>query len=64
MAVVLGRVSGDLACRDFDTDEEYEKWKASQEPWLSKNPEYMAQVPENLKELAMIKAQTETTTLN
>jgi cytochrome c oxidase subunit 2 len=44
--------------------EVYEKWKSEQTPWLSKNPEYMAQVPENLKELAMIKSQSETTTLN
>jgi cytochrome c oxidase subunit 2 len=44
--------------------EVYEKWKSEQAPWLSKNPEYMAQVPENLKELAMIKSQSETTTLN
>lgn len=47
-----------------DEPEAYEMWKAEQEPWLSKNPEYMAQVPDNLKELAMIKSQIETTTLN
>jgi len=44
--------------------EAYEKWKASQESWLSKNPEYMVQVPDNLKELAMIKSQIETATVN
>jgi cytochrome c oxidase subunit 2 len=44
--------------------EVYEKWKSEQTPWLAKNPEYMVQVPENLKELAMIKSQSETTTLN
>ena len=47
-----------------DEPEEYEKWKAEQVPWLTKNPEYMAQVPENLKELATIISQTETTKLN
>jgi cytochrome c oxidase subunit 2 len=47
-----------------DEPEEYEKWKAEQKPWLSKNPEYMAKVPDNLKELAMIKSQIESTTLN
>jgi cytochrome c oxidase subunit 2 len=47
-----------------DEPEEYERWKAEQEPWLSKNPEYMAHVPDNLKELAMIKSQIEATTLN
>jgi len=47
-----------------DEPADYEKWKSEQTPWLSKNPEYMAQVPENLKELAMIKSEIETTTLN
>lgn len=47
-----------------DEPADYEKWKAEQEPWLSKNPEYMAQVPANLKELALITTQSETTTLN
>ncbi len=47
-----------------DEPEEYEKWKAEQEPWLSKNPEYLAQVPDNLKELAMIKSQSKMTILN
>lgn len=46
-----------------DEPADYEKWKAEQEPWLSKNPEYMAQVPDNLKELAMIKSQSKTTIL-
>jgi cytochrome c oxidase subunit 2 len=41
-----------------DEPEDYEAWKAEQEPWLSKNPEYMAKVPANLKELAMIKSKT------
>ena len=47
-----------------DEPEDYEKWKSEQKPWLSKNPEYMTQVPDNLKELAMIKSQIETTKLN
>jgi cytochrome c oxidase subunit 2 len=47
-----------------DEPEDYEKWKAEQESWLSKNPEYMAQVPDNLKELAMIKSEIETSTVN
>ena len=38
-----------------DTPEEYAKWKAEQKPWLSSNPDYMAQVPANLKELALVK---------
>lgn len=44
--------------------EAYEQWKAEQEPWLSKNPEYLSSVPENLKELAMIKSQIEHTAIN
>jgi len=35
---------------------EYDKWKAEQKSWLSKNPDYMSQVPENLKELAVVTA--------
>lgn len=38
-----------------DTPEEYAKWKAEQKPWLSSNPDYLAQVPANLKELALVK---------
>ena len=33
---------------------EYDEWKADQESWLSKHPEYMSQVPEDLKELALV----------
>lgn len=47
-----------------DEPEAYEQWKAEQQPWLSKNPEYMAKVPDNLKEVAMIKSQIETTIIN
>jgi len=36
--------------------EEYDKWKAEQISWLAKNPDYMSQVPENLKELAVVTA--------
>ena len=36
--------------------EEYEKWKAEQKTWLSKNPKYMKDVPDDLKELAMVTA--------
>jgi len=37
-----------------DTPEDYEKWKKSQKTWLATNPEYMAKVPEDLKEAAAI----------
>jgi len=40
--------------------DEYTAWKESQESWLAKNPEYMAKIPENLKELAMIKSEMKT----
>jgi cytochrome c oxidase subunit 2 len=33
----------------------YEKWFRNQDSWLSKNIEYLDQVPDNLKELALIK---------
>jgi len=39
-----------------DEPEDYEKWKAEQEPWLSKNPDYLTKVPSELRELAMVKA--------
>ena len=35
--------------------EDYEKWKSEQEPWLSKNKEYLAKVPSDLKNLALLK---------
>jgi len=47
-----------------DEPADYEKWKAEQQPWLSKNPEYMTKVPENLKELALIKSQIESKNIN
>lgn len=36
--------------------EEYDKWYASQAAWLNGNPEYLASVPEDLKEAAKIAA--------
>jgi len=39
-----------------DTQEDYERWKLSQDSWLKGNPEYMKDVPAGLKESAMIKA--------
>lgn len=36
--------------------EEFEKWKAAQEPWLKQNPDYLTQVPSSLREVAMIKS--------
>lgn len=39
-----------------DTQEDYEKWKASQESWLKQNPDYLKYVPANLREAALIKA--------
>ena len=38
IAVVLGPVSGDLACRDFDSMAEYEKWAACYPDLASKLP--------------------------
>jgi cytochrome c oxidase subunit 2 len=35
--------------------EAFEKWKSEQEPWLSKNPEYLTKVPDDLRELALLK---------
>jgi cytochrome c oxidase subunit 2 len=39
-----------------DTQEDYEKWKASQESWLKQNPDYLKYVPANLREAALIKS--------
>ncbi len=39
-----------------DEPEDYEKWMASQEPWLKQNPDYLKRVPAELREAAMIKA--------
>lgn len=37
-----------------DEPEDYQKWKSEQEPWLSRNPDYLSKVPSDLKELALI----------
>lgn len=39
-----------------DEPEDFEKWKAAQEPWLKQNPEYLSRVPSALREVAMIKS--------
>jgi cytochrome c oxidase subunit II len=39
-----------------DTEEDFEVWKKSQEAWLKQNPDYLKNVPANLRESAMIKA--------
>lgn len=39
-----------------DTQEDYDRWKLSQDSWLKQNPDYMKDVPAGLKEAAMIKA--------
>lgn len=39
-----------------DDEEAYAKWKASQEAWLKQNPDYMKNVPDNLKEAARVMA--------
>jgi len=54
-AEVCGR--GHFAMRMIlvvDEPEDYEKWKSEQEPWLAKNPDYLAHVPHGLKEVALI----------
>ncbi len=35
---------------------EYDQWYAEQQPWLQKNPDYLAKVPGDMKELAVISA--------
>ena len=39
-----------------DEPADYEKWKAEQKTWLSLNPEYLSEVPEELREVAIISA--------
>lgn len=39
--------------------EAYDKWYAEQSAWLKENPEYMDDVPDNLKEMGRIAAQIE-----
>jgi len=33
----------------------YEQWKSEQDPWLSKNQDYLTKVPADLRELALLK---------
>ena len=42
-----------------DEPEEYLAWKAEQKPFLQQNPDYLAKVPHDLKELAMMTAGVE-----
>ncbi len=39
-----------------EDEETFRKWKATQESWLKQNPDYLKNVPANLREFAMIKA--------
>jgi cytochrome c oxidase subunit 2 len=39
-----------------DTQEDFERWKLSQEAWLKQNPDYLKNVPAGLRESAMIKS--------
>lgn len=39
-----------------DEPADYENWKKSQKTWLSLNPEYLSDVPDELKEVAMLSA--------
>lgn len=39
-----------------DEPEDYEKWKTQQDSWLKSNPDFLTQVPEQLREMARIKA--------
>ncbi len=39
-----------------EDQESYDKWKASQEAWLKQNPDYLKNVPAELKEAALIKS--------
>ncbi len=45
-----------------EDEETYAKWKASQESWLKQNPDYLDQVPAELKEAAKVIAGITTTT--
>lgn len=38
------------------SEEDYERWKQAQEPWLKQNPDYLKRVPAELQDAAMIKA--------
>ena len=38
---------------------DYDKWYSAQKSWLSKHPDYVAKIPENLKEVALIQLESE-----
>lgn len=42
-----------------DEHDEFKDWYKDQEAWLKLNPDYLSQVPENLKEVAIISAELE-----
>lgn len=44
-----------------DELDEYQEWKSNQKSWLSQNPEYLDQVPDELVEVARIKSGLEST---
>ena len=55
-AEVCGR--GHFAMRQIivvDEPEDYEKWKSEQDPWLSKNPDYLSKVPHDMQQMAIMK---------
>ena len=39
--------------------EDYDKWYSAQKSWLSKHPDYVAKIPEKLKEVALIQLESE-----
>ena len=39
-----------------DEPEDYEKWKAEQEPWLKKNPDYLTKIPQKYHDKLAIKS--------
>ncbi|HNP19660.1 MAG TPA: cytochrome c oxidase subunit II [Fulvivirga sp.] len=47
-----------------DTQEDYDKWKSEQQPWLKLNPDYLKDIPAEKRELAKIKAGIEDTELD
>lgn len=44
-----------------DEPADYEKWKSSQDAWLKQNPDYLSQVPVELREVARIASGLENT---
>ncbi|MDH5599621.1 MAG: cytochrome c oxidase subunit II [Cyclobacteriaceae bacterium] len=39
-----------------DSQEDYEKWKASQKTWLQLNPDQLVKIPEGMREAAIVKS--------